>query len=101
MPLHQRLRDIPRLLDEMWTEGAKPLRSVNLPAERVAAMRAYAWPGNRAELRAVAERLAAVVEHGGNVRAAAKALKVDYEWLRRMLLRCGAIPHGPRGGDDE
>lgn len=102
-PLSRHRKDVPRILDELWTAMGKPYRQANVPADRLAAMSDYGWKSDRAELREVAIRLAAVLDHKGNVRAAAKALDQNYDWVRQSLLRCGAIRSTPRGDgyDDE
>lgn len=90
-PLRARPGDIPALLDAMLAEMGSPHRISELPPARLRAMSAHDWPGNRAELRETAERLAALLAHGGNRSAAARSIGHDLESFRRALVRVGAL----------
>lgn len=96
-PVADRAEDVPALLDLMLAEQGSPHRVDALGADRVAAMVAYEWPRNRAELRETAARLAPLLAHGGNLSAAAAAIGQDYETYRRALARVGAIAIRHRG----
>lgn len=100
-PLAHHRGDVPRILDELWADLGKRYRHERLAPDRLAAMTAYGWKSNRSELRDVAVRLAAIFDHGGSVRAAAKSLGQNYDWVRQSLLRCGAIAAVPRAGADD
>jgi len=90
-PVRNRPHDVPALLDFMLAEWGSPHRVVELKPDRLAAMCEFEWPRNRAELRETAERLGALLAHRGNLSAAAKAIRQDYESFRRALARVGAI----------
>jgi hypothetical protein len=95
--IKERKEDIPALLDTMLEEQGSPHRVAELGSDRVAAMREYAWPRNRVELRETAARIAPLLAHGGNLSAAAAAIEQDYETYRRALARVGAIAVRHRG----
>ena len=59
-PLRERLDDLP-LLCEAFLAG----RNLAVPRETVAALSAYAWPGNVRQLKNVLERAAALAGEGG------------------------------------
>ena len=96
-PVGRRPRDIPALLDMMLEEWGSPHRVAELRPDRLEAMCAFDWPRNRAELRETAQRLGALLAHGGNRSAAAKAINQDIESFRRALARVGAIEVQHRG----
>lgn len=86
-PVRTRARDIPALLDLMLEEWKSPHRVAQLRPDRLEAMCEFEWLRNRAELRETAERLAALIAHGGNHSAAAKSINQDVESFRRALAR--------------
>lgn len=100
-PISSRRQDVPALLDLMLGDQGSAHRVAALDGARVAAMSEYAWPRNRTELRETAARLAALIEHKGNLSAAAAAIRQDYETYRRALARVGAIAIRARGRSDE
>lgn len=90
-PIASRPKDVPALLDLMLAEEGCRHRVAELGDDRLEAMRAYAWPRNRTELRETAHRIAALLVHQGNMSAAAAMLREDYETYRRALARVGAV----------
>lgn len=96
-PVSTHREDVPAILDAMLKERGSPHRTAELAADRRAAMCNYEWPRNRTELRETAERIAALLAHGGNKVAAAASLKQDPEWFRRSLAKVGAIEVKRRG----
>lgn len=81
--------DIPRILNALFQRLGKP-RDVNeLGSERVARLKAFDWPDNLDDLRRNAPRLLALIENGGNKRAAARALGVKHQSLMDALARIG------------
>jgi len=72
-PLRERVADIPILVDGILAElgGARPA----VPADTIAALSAYSWPGNVRQLRNVLERALAVDPSGGAI--AREALGLD------------------------
>ena len=82
--------EVPELLDTMLEHDcASPHRVAELSADRMAALRAYHWPGNRIEVRQAANRLHAYLAHDRNMTAAAAAIGEDYETYRAALRRVG------------
>jgi two-component system response regulator HydG len=64
-PLRERLEDLPLLLKAAAAKSVNPqfdTRQVEFSAEALAALRAYRWPGNQAELTATISRLVAGTE---------------------------------------
>jgi len=96
-PLSAHREDVPAILDAMLREQKTPHSVAELAPDRRAAMSNYEWPRNRGELRETAERLAALLEHKGNMVAAAASIEQDYEWFRRSLAKVGAIEVKRRG----
>ncbi len=97
-PVCARPEDIPALLDMMLAEWGSPHRVAELPPERLAAMCAFGWPQNRADLRATARRLGALLAHPKNLSAAARSIgtAASAESFRVALARVGAIVVQPR-----
>jgi DNA-binding NtrC family response regulator len=65
-PLRERQQDIPELCGHLLKTIA-PGRSLELPPDEIARLKAYSWPGNVRELRNVLER-AVLVNRDGQVR---------------------------------
>jgi two-component system, NtrC family, nitrogen regulation response regulator NtrX len=70
-PLRQRKEDIPALIEHFGRQLCvqNGWKSVPFTSEAVAALQAYAWPGNIRELRNVVERLLLLSEDGINAGA--------------------------------
>ena len=63
--LRERLDDLPLLCGAILAAAGRPLA---VPAETIAALSAYPWPGNVRQLRNVLERAAALAPPGGVLR---------------------------------
>jgi DNA-binding NtrC family response regulator len=81
--------EIDQLLDRMFAAGDAPhLRTADLLDENQEAIRAYAWPGNLAQLHQVADAIVAHEAHGG-LRAASRALGLAPSTIHGILERVG------------
>jgi len=90
-PVCERRDDIPALFDMLLAEEGSPHRVTELPTDRLAAMCAFDWPQNRADLRATARRLSGLLAHPTSLTAAAKAVGMNDDSFRVGLARVGAI----------
>lgn len=100
--IRDRREDVPRLLDTFFRrieaqrrrnashqddhEGVKR-QVAELGADAVARLVQFDWPHNFADLERTAPRLLALIESGGNVRAAARALGISHKALGDALRR--------------
>ncbi|MCA9677651.1 MAG: hypothetical protein KC464_21695, partial [Myxococcales bacterium] len=100
--VRERREDVPRLLDTMIRrleqerrrvagtngEASPTKRQVSeLGTDAVAKLVRFDWPHNFADLERNAPRLLALIESGGNIRAAARALGVSHKALGDALRR--------------
>jgi hypothetical protein len=85
-PLRERGPDLWVLVDHFLARhlGRHRSRAV-LPQPILDALRAYAWPGNVAELAKTIERLAAVLQNDGSVFRAARALGLSHSTLHEWF----------------
>jgi len=89
MPLGRRPQELERLLQAIWSDELRTARRVeHLDRRALAGMAAHDWRGNFDELRAMAVRLLAYVEHR-SLRRAAQSLGVRHQTLSRHLNRIG------------
>jgi transcriptional regulator of acetoin/glycerol metabolism len=88
--LAQRTAEIGHLLDRMLMERQATQRTADLTRENQEALRAYNWPGNLAELRQIAEGMAAHAALGG-LRPAGKAQGRQYQTLQKHFARVGLM----------
>jgi hypothetical protein len=89
-----RRQDAPRMLDELLDQLGSSQRVARLGVDRVAALAAYDWPEDIAQLRRSAERIHAYLENG-SMTAAAKALGVKVQTLHKALHKIGAVTTRP------
>jgi DNA-binding NtrC family response regulator len=87
-PLAYRTVKIDQLLDRMLAERNATQRTADLTRTNRAALRAYDWPRNLAELRQIADGLAAHAATGG-LRPAAKFLGRPHQSLGNHFARVG------------
>jgi len=88
-PLAYRTVEIDQLVDRVFVERqAAHLRTADLTRANQAALRAYDWPGNLAELRQIADGIAAHTMLGG-LRPAAKAVGRPWQTLQKHFARVG------------
>jgi transcriptional regulator with GAF, ATPase, and Fis domain len=113
-PLRERCEDIPLLVWQFVDEFSKSLnkRVDTIPADNLAALQSYSWPGNIRELRNVVER-AMIVATGPELTialplpaAAAAKLSlriedVEREHIRNILEHCGWRIRGTGGAADQ
>ena len=71
-PLRERATDVPQLLERAFLAKRASLRFTDLTPRNQEALRRYQWPGNLAELREAATKLACLAEHGSIRKAAGK-----------------------------
>ncbi len=90
-PIKDRPQDVGTLIDLLLAELESSVRIDGLPPDRHAAVCAFDWPINHADLRRNAPRLRAYLENGCNLSAAARALGVNDSGLGVALGRIGAI----------
>jgi len=89
VPLARRGHEIARLLQTIWRDELRSDRTVEaLGAAALRGIGAHRWRGNFDELRAMAVRLLAYVEHS-SLRRAARALGVRHQTLSRHFTRIG------------
>lgn len=88
--LADRTGEIDQLLDRILAERQAAQRTADLTRANQAALRAYDWPGNLAELRQIAEGIAAHAALGG-LRPAGKALGRPYQTLQKHFARVGLV----------
>jgi hypothetical protein len=99
-PLGQRRHEVVRLLQGIWRDELGTARRVDaLGARALDGLAAHAWRGNLDELRAMAARLLAYVEHP-TLRAAAEALGIRRQTLAQHLDRVG-VPTLDRGDREQ
>lgn len=83
--------DVPRILNSLFRR--EPLSSkrdvADLGEPAVESLKAFHWPGNFDDLRRNAPRILALVECGGNKRAAARMLGIKHQSLSDALARIG------------
>jgi transcriptional regulator with GAF, ATPase, and Fis domain len=109
-PLRERVEDIPplvwRFVEQFSRAFGKPIET--MPAENLAALKRYAWPGNIRELRNVVERamivatsprLTVPVPAGGAAASAQSEVleDVEREHIQRTLERAGWRVRGAGG----
>jgi DNA-binding NtrC family response regulator len=87
-PLAYRTVEIDQLMDRRLAEQGSKLRTADLSRENQNALRTYHWPGNLAELRQIADGIAAHATHG-SLRAAAKAMARAHQTLAGQFARVG------------
>jgi transcriptional regulator with AAA-type ATPase domain len=92
-PLLYRTGEIDQLMDRRLAEKNATVRTADLCAEDQAALRAYPWPRNLAELREIAGDIAAYAAYGG-LRGAAKALGCAHQTLAGRFGRVGLTLKG-------
>ncbi len=90
-PISDRRQDVGALVNALLEELKSAARIEGLAPDREAAVCAFDWPINHADLRRNAPRLQAYLENGCNLSAAARALGVDDSGLGVALARIGAI----------
>lgn len=92
-PVSSRGTEIPHLINSVIVELGSQRRVEELAHERIAALCEYAWPENHQDLRRAADRLRALLEHHGNVSAAARSLvpPLTPASLSEYLVRIGAL----------
>lgn len=89
VPLARRSHELPRLLQRLWRDELGSSHRVDvLGARALGGIAAHGWRGNFDELRAMAARLLAYVEHR-TLHGAACALGVRRQTLSQHLLRIG------------
>src|SRR5262249_11747217 len=87
-PLAYRTVEIDQLLDRMLAERNASQRTADLTRANQAARRAYDWPRNLAELRQIADGIAAHAALGG-LRPAAKLIGRPHQSLGNHFARVG------------
>jgi transcriptional regulator with PAS, ATPase and Fis domain len=87
-PLALRSGEIERLLDRMFVARQASVRAANLTPANLAALRAYDWPDNLADLRLIADGIVAHATHHG-LRPAAKSLGLPKSTLQKYFHRVG------------
>lgn len=103
--IKDRRADVPRLFDRYFRRLEEKRRAAADPAaatspvpsleisqlgdHKLARLMAFDWPDNLPDLERNAPRLHALLEHGGNVRAAARSLGVSHKALLDALTRLG------------
>jgi hypothetical protein len=91
--------DVPTLINGILADDLRSTHTLTeLAPARVAALREYTWPNNRAEVRKTAIRVHALLGEGGNMAAAARAIGENYEVYRRALIRVGVVDGDARVG---
>jgi FHA domain len=88
--LAQRTAEIGHLLDRMLMERQATQRTADLTRANQEALQTYDWSGNLAELRQIAEGMAAHAALGG-LRPAGKALGRPYQTLQKHFARVGLM----------
>jgi transcriptional regulator with GAF, ATPase, and Fis domain len=113
-PLRERSEDIPLLVWRFVEEFSKSLnkRIETIPADNLAALQGYSWPGNIRELRNVVERsmivatgpeltLALPAPAAGAAKLSLRIEDVDREHIRSILENCGWRIRGTGGAADK
>lgn len=89
-PIRERREDVPRILNSLFRrEPLNSKRSVTELEGAAEVVMAFDWPDNFEDLRRNAPRILALIEEGGNKRAAARRLGVKHQSLNSTLARIG------------
>jgi hypothetical protein len=87
-PLAYRSGEVDKLIDRRFAEREFALRAADLTPANQDALKAYHWPGNFDELRAIADGIIAHKTAGG-LRPAAESLGISHHKLARHFERVG------------